>query len=199
MANREVELLNSLSHNNIVRIEEVFVVDKEYKQTTYVVLPYLIELMDLFKYKEVAISDSQQKQILWQLVNAIEYIHSQGVIHRDIKPSNVLISKNGEVKLADFDIATKIKPEMTRNMITRYYRAPEVIFGSREYSTEVDIWSLGCTICEMVLHQPIFPGNTDIAQLEKIFEVLGSPSLTWSEAAEYPFYLNFDIPNPKGL
>lgn len=138
--------------------------------------------MDLFKFKEISITQYQLKQIIYQLVLSVQYLHSNQYVHRDIKPSNLLIDTKGVLSLADFDIAVKVKPEMTKNMVTRYYRPPEIIYGSKEYSYEVDIWSLGCSIAEMILEQPIFPGQTDIDQLDKIFSVLGSPLKEWPDA-----------------
>lgn len=78
-------------------------------------------------------------------------------------------------------------------MVTRYYRAPEIMYGSNDYSFEVDIWSLGCTIAELILESPLFPGQTDIDQLDKIYSVMGSPLKTWHEAVNYPYFMDFDV------
>jgi serine/threonine protein kinase len=113
-------------------------------------------------------------------------MHTTGFMHRDIKPSNIFIFSNGVVKLGDFSISRsmEVPPEhfnrhengpLTPNITTRYYRAPEIIYGSRSYDMKVDIWSLGCTIAEIILKEPLFPGTTDINQLEIIFRMLGSP------------------------
>ncbi|CAM6005587.1 unnamed protein product [Sphagnum balticum] len=109
----------------------------------------------------------------------------------DVKPSNIYVLPDGTIKLGDFSISRSKKGQvsapaqgegetgksgqMTPNITTRYYRAPEIIYGSRDYDESIDIWGLGCTLAELVLHQPIFPGTTDIQQLELIFSVIGYP------------------------
>ena len=104
-------------------------------------------------------------------------MHDKGFIHRDLKPDNIFVFPNGSIKIGDFSISRKMDFEnyMTGNITTRYYRPPEIIYGKKKYSQEVDIWSLGCTIAELILHETLFPGQTDINQLECIFKVVGYP------------------------
>jgi CTD kinase subunit alpha len=135
----------------------------------------MVGVMDLLALKEIKISDMQIKQIGVQIVTGLEYLHQNGYLHRDVKPSNIMIDRQGVVKLADFSITTKVRPEMTGNTTTRYYRAPELMYGEKHYSFEIDIWSLGCTLAELMLHESIFQGTTDISQLEKIFMIVGYP------------------------
>ena len=125
----------------------------------------MVGIMDLLAVKEVKISDVQIKQIAYQIVKGVEYLHDNGYLHRDVKPANIMIDRHGTVKLGDYSITTKQRPEMTGNTTTRHYRAPELIYGERHYGKEIDIWSLGCTLAELMLHEAIFQGQTDISQL----------------------------------
>lgn len=141
--------------------------------------------MELARHKEISPSIEQIKCIISQIVEALHHIHSQGFMHRDIKPSNIYLMYDGTVKIGDFSIARKIhnnkdqnqeeSEEKTGNVTTRFYRAPEIIYGSKYYDQSIDIWGLGCTLAELVLHQTLFPGSSDINQLELIFTVLGCP------------------------
>jgi len=113
------------------------------------------------------------------MLRGISYLHSVGVCHRDIKPQNVLIDSNAHVtKICDFGSAKKLIPgeASVAYICSRYYRAPELIFGATEYSNAIDVWSIGCVIAEMVIGRPLFPGDSSINQLIEIIKVLGSPT-----------------------
>ena len=151
--------------------------DKGYKKNTYLKMDYGFEVLEFAKHKELKISNSVLKLIIKQIVDGVKEIHDQGFIHRDLKPDNIFAFPNGNIKVGDFSITRKVdkENEMTGNTTTRHYRPPEIIFGKKKYSQEVDIWSLGCSIAELVLHEPLFPGQTDINQLECIFKIIGYP------------------------
>ena len=113
------------------------------------------------------------------MFRALEYIHSLGICHRDIKPQNILVNSSSHVlKLCDFGSAKKlVKGEPNVAYIcSRYYRAPELIFGATEYDNQIDVWSIGCVIVEMLLGQPLFPGESAIDQLVEIIKILGTPT-----------------------
>ena len=144
--------------------------------------------MEFARHKQISLSFEQIRYIIFQMVEGLHYIHQLGFMHRDIKPSNIYLTANGTVKIGDFSISRKEsahpnagsmqseeEEQKTGNVTTRNYRAPQIIYGSRHYDQSIDIWGLGCTMAELLLHQPIFPGNTDINQLELIFSVLGCP------------------------
>ena len=124
------------------------------------------------------------------VVAGIDYLGELGIAHRDIKPENLLLSSTGLLKLADFGLARAFGIPVrsyTHEVVTLWYRAPDVLMGSRKYSTPVDIWSVGCIFAEMVNGRPLFPGNTDADQLQKIFKVLGTASQdSWPSIVELP-------------
>lgn len=130
------------------------------------------------------------KTFLYQLLRGVAFCHQNRVLHRDLKPQNLLISRSGELKLADFGLARAFGIPVrsyTHEVVTLWYRAPDVLMGSRKYSTPVDIWSCGCIMAEMINGKPLFPGSTESDQLQKIFKTLGTPTETsWPAAKELP-------------
>lgn len=135
---------------------------------------------------------NQVKSFLYQMLRGIAYCHVHSVLHRDLKPQNLLINKEGELKLADFGLARAFGipvKKLTHEVVTLWYRAPDVLLGSQNYGTAIDMWAVGCIFAEMVTGKPLFPGKTDTIQLLKIFKFLGTPSeVEWPQMPELPKY-----------
>jgi cell division cycle 2-like protein len=108
---------------------------------------------------------------MYQLLSAIAHLHRHWIVHRDIKTSNLLMTNRGLLKLADFGMARKFADplgNMTQLVVTLWYRAPEILLGTKEYARAVDIWSVGCVFAELVRHEPIFPGTSELDQINKV-------------------------------
>lgn len=186
---REISLLKELDHPNVVRLLDVV----HSNNKLFLVFEYLLQ--DLKKYMD----DSQQllpvslvKSYLHQLLKGISYCHAHRILHRDLKPQNLLIDAKGYIKLADFGLARGFAMpvrQYTHEVITLWYRAPEILLGCRFYSTAVDVWSLGCIFVEMTTKRPLFPGDSEIDQLFRIFRTLGTPDETnWPGVTVLPDY-----------
>ncbi|XP_027763371.1 cyclin-dependent kinase 3 isoform X2 [Empidonax traillii] len=187
---REISLLKELKHPNIVKLLDVIHSQKK----LYIVFEYLSQ--DLKKYMDScqsgALPLSLVKNYLFQLLQGVSFCHSHRVIHRDLKPQNLLINEAGAIKLADFGLARAFGVPLrtyTHEVVTLWYRAPEILLGCRYYSTPVDIWSIGCIFAEMMTRKALFPGDSEIDQLFQIFRILGTPTeVTWPGVTQLPDY-----------
>lgn len=203
--NRELQIMRRLDHCNIVSLLYFFYTSGEKKDEIYLnlVLEYIPETV----YK-VARQYSKQKQTIpvtfiklymYQLFRSLAYIHSHGICHRDIKPQNLLLDPDsGVLKLCDFGSAKHLvrgEPNVSY-ICSRYYRAPELIFGATDYTTNIDVWSAGCVFAELMLGQPIFPGDSGVDQLVEIIKVLGTPTREQIKEMN-PNYTEFKFPQIK--
>ncbi|XP_070597252.1 cyclin-dependent kinase 16 isoform X8 [Erythrolamprus reginae] len=177
---REVSLLKDLKHANIVTLHDIIHTEK----SLTLVFEYLDK--DLKQYLDDCgnvINMHNVKLFLFQLLRGLAYCHRQKVLHRDLKPQNLLINERGELKLADFGLArAKSIPTKTysNEVVTLWYRPPDILLGSTEYSTQIDMWGVGCIFYEMSTGRPLFPGSTVEEQLHFIFRILGTPNEeTW--------------------
>jgi len=184
---REISLLKELQHPNIVRLCDVIHTERK--------LTLVFEFLDQDLKKLLDMCDggldfNTTRSFLYQLLRGVSYCHQHRVLHRDLKPQNLLINREGYLKLADFGLARAFGIPVrsyTHEVVTLWYRAPDVLMGSRKYSTPVDIWSVGCILAEMVNGRPLFPGNTDQDQLIRIFKVLGTPNeRSWPAVVDLP-------------
>ncbi|KAF8783353.1 Cyclin-dependent kinase 16 like protein [Argiope bruennichi] len=190
---REVSLLKNLKHNNIVTLHDIIHTEK----CLTLVFEYLEN--DLKKYLDYVgcpINVNNVKIFLFQLLRGLSYCHRRKVLHRDLKPQNLLINEKGELKLADFGLArAKSVPTKTysNEVVTLWYRPPEILLGSTDYSTSIDLWGVGCIFFEMVTNMPLFPGSTVEVQLDLIFCQMGLPTEdTWPGISQYEdFKSNF--------
>lgn len=188
---REISLLKELRHENVVSLLEV--IHQETK--LYLVFEYLD--LDLKKHMDSSPHISNDRMVIkgyvYQLCAGIAFCHAHRVLHRDLKPQNLLIDKStNKLKLADFGLARAFGIPVrayTHEVVTLWYRAPEILLGVRHYSTPVDVWSIGCIFAEMINHGPLFAGDSEIDELFKIFQVLGTPTEeTWPNVSELPDY-----------
>uniref|UniRef100_A0A7S4GJF2 [RNA-polymerase]-subunit kinase n=1 Tax=Eutreptiella gymnastica TaxID=73025 RepID=A0A7S4GJF2_9EUGL len=198
---REVKALQLLQndHPNILKLYEVF----PHGSAVALVTELLeTDLADVIRSSKRALTESQAKAYLQMLLHALQHCHKHRVIHRDVKPGNCLISRDGQLKLADFGLARVFHDDgrpMTHEVATRWYRAPELLFGSRKYTNTVDMWAAGCVFAEMMLAMPLFPGEGDIDQINKIFQTLGTPDeMTWPGIWELPDWNKIQFPKSEG-
>lgn len=133
-----------------------------------------------------------------QLLQGLHYCHSRGVMHRDLKPHNLLVARDGTLKIADFGLARAFVPPsrpLTTEVVTRWYRSPELLLGSNTYSPSVDVWSVATIIAEMATKKALFPAECEIEQLHVIFRMLGTPNEEiWPDIVNLPFWRN-SFPN----
>ncbi|KAJ1621026.1 protein serine/threonine kinase [Pavlovales sp. CCMP2436] len=186
---REISILKELQHPNIVKLLDVIHTEKKLT----LVFEYLDQ--DLKKFLDQAegnVDIRTLKSLLFQLLRGVAFCHDRRVLHRDLKPQNLLINKDGALKLADFGLARAFGIPVrsyTHEVVTLWYRAPDVLMGSRKYSTPVDIWSVGCIFGEVASGRPLFPGSSEEDQLVRIFRLLGTPSEeNWPSMSELPDY-----------
>lgn len=187
---REMKLLRHLNHEDVIGLVGVIPPKSDKFSDVYLVLPKMeCNLKTVIRLTKM--SEAHIKYFAYQLLRGLKYTHSAGVIHRDLKPENILINTNDcELKITDFGLARGVcvdNKNYTEYVVTRWYRAPEVMICSGEYDERLDIWSVGCIIAEMILRKPLFPGDSWLNQLKLILQVLGTPDdFSWvkSESAK---------------
>lgn len=177
---REIKLVRHLQHENIVQIKDIIPPTNRVNfKDVYVVY----ELMDTDLHQIIRspqpLSDDHVQYFLYQVLRGLKYIHSANILHRDLKPSNLLVNANCDLKICDFGLArtsNREKEFMTEYVVTRWYRAPELLLSCCEYTTSIDVWSVGCIFAELLGRKPLFPGKDYVHQLNLITKVIGSPS-----------------------
>lgn len=175
---REIMLLRHMDHENIVGIKDIV---RPPKKDAFNDVYIVYELMDTDLHQIIrsdqSLTDDHCQYFLYQLLRGLKYVHSANVLHRDLKPSNLFVNANCDLKIGDFGLArtTSETDFMTEYVVTRWYRAPELLLNCSEYTAAIDIWSVGCIFGEVMTREPLFPGKDYVHQLRLITELLGTP------------------------
>uniref|UniRef100_A0A4W3IXJ7 Cyclin-dependent kinase 10 n=1 Tax=Callorhinchus milii TaxID=7868 RepID=A0A4W3IXJ7_CALMI len=175
---REINLLLKVRHPNIVELKEVVV--GTHLDSIFLVMGYCEQdLASLLENMQSPFSEAQVKCIILQVLKGLQYLHENFIIHRDLKVSNLLMTDKGCVKIADFGLArtygVPLKP-MTPKVVTLWYRAPELLLGTKTQTTAIDMWAVGCILAELLAHKPMLPGSSEIHQIDLIVQLLGTPN-----------------------
>ncbi|XP_046742554.1 serine/threonine-protein kinase ICK isoform X1 [Diprion similis] len=192
---REVKSLKKLSHANVVKLKEVI----RENDVLYFVFEYMKEnLYQLMKDREKLFPEPVIRNMVYQVLQGLAFMHKHGFFHRDMKPENLLCMGPELIKIADFGLAREIRsrPPYTDYVSTRWYRAPEVLLHSTNYNSPIDIWAVGCIMAELYTFRPLFPGNSEIDEIFKICSVIGTPNKDdWPEGYQLAAAMNFKFPN----
>ncbi|GMH24279.1 hypothetical protein Nepgr_026122 [Nepenthes gracilis] len=196
---REIHILRKLNHPNIIKLEGL--VTSRMSCSLYLVFEYMEhDLAGLVSHPAVKFTEPQVKCYMQQFLRGLNHCHSHGILHRDIKGSNLLIDNNGNLKIADFGLASLYDPcqshPLTSRVVTLWYRPPELLLGANYYGKAIDLWSTGCILAELYARKPIMPGRTEVEQLHKIFKLCGSPSEEYWKRSKLPHATIFKPQHP---
>jgi cyclin-dependent kinase 2 len=194
---REISLLKEITHPNVVKLKDIVHTDLKLFLVFEFIEQDLKRHLDSFPGQ---LPDMTVKNYMYQILTGLLWCHSHRVLHRDLKPQNILIDRRSVVKLADFGLARAFGlpiNTLTHEVVTLWYRAPEILLGAKQYSAPVDIWSVGCIFAELAHKKPFFMGDSEIDQLFKIFRVLGTPyEENFPGVTELP-YFKYSFPKWK--
>ena len=183
---REISLLLEISHINVVQLYDVI----HTPQKLTLVFEYIdSDMKKLLEKQQKAFDLKTAKSYLYQLLRGINFIHKKKILHRDLKPQNLLISNEGVLKIADFGLArgnTINVKTFTHEVITLWYRPPDVLIGAKHYDMSIDMWSVGCIFAEMILGKPLFAGSNEEEQINQVLNIIQLPSIE-----EYPEFRSF--------
>jgi cyclin-dependent kinase 7 len=174
---REIKYLKSIHHPNVIDLIDVV----SYRHNVHLILEFLdADLEMIIKNNRVVFGNADIKSWMLMLMRGLEACHQHHILHRDLKPNNLLLGPQGILKIADFGLARvygDVEMTMTSQVVTRWYRAPELLLGAKMYGSQVDIWSCGCIFAELMLRTPYFASETDIGQLKTIMRARGTPTV----------------------
>lgn len=188
---REIRILKKIRHENIITLVDI----KRKGLILYIVFEYMkYDLNKLIEQRMFSILEI--RNVIFQILKGIEYLHRIKYIHRDMKSSNILVDENLNIKIADFGLARTFNRDgYTPDLVTLWYRPPEMLFGSNNYSEKIDIWGIGCILGEMLVRVPIFKGKSEINQLEKIIQICGSINeRTLPGVSLHPNFKKYNLP-----
>ena len=198
---REIRILRFFDHENIISLLNVLQPPSRTGFNDIYIVTDLMET-DLHRviYSRQDLSDDHIQYFLYQMLRGLYHMHTANVIHRDIKPSNLLLNKNCELKICDLGLARGFdnrSENLTEYVVTRWYRAPEVILNSSNYTEKLDVWSMGCVFAELLGRAPIFPGEDYLDQVKRVIGVLGTPSAADLEFIGNPSAIRFISKLPR--
>lgn len=176
---REIKLLRHMHHENVIAIRDVIPPPLRREFTDVYIATELMDtdLHQIIRSNQI-LSEEHSQYFLYQILRGLKYIHSANVIHRDLKPSNLLLNANCDLKICDFGLArpTAENEFMTEYVVTRWYRAPELLLNSSDYTAAIDVWSVGCIFMELMNRKPLFAGKDHVHQMRLLIELLGTPT-----------------------
>lgn len=190
---REVKSLKKLNHPNIVKLKEVI---RENDELFFVFEFMEMNIYQLMKERQKHFPEARIRNIIYQIMQGLCYMHKMGFFHRDMKPENLLVTRD-TVKIADFGLAREIRsrPPFTDYVSTRWYRAPEVLLRDLRYNSPIDLWAMGAMLAELYTLRPLFPGSSEADEIFKICSVLGTPTQqSWPEGLKLAQRMNFKFP-----
>ncbi|KAJ3033441.1 hypothetical protein HDV00_006348 [Rhizophlyctis rosea] len=197
---REIHTLLLAKHPNIVNVKEIVVTNS--LSGIFIAMEFVEhDLKGLMENMSTPFLQSEIKTLMLQLLSAVNCLHQNWIVHRDLKTSNLLMNNRGMIKVADFGLARRFGDPvgpMTQLVVTLWYRAPELLLGAKEYSTAIDIWSIGCIFGELVNKEPLLAGKGELDQLKKIFQLVGTPNeRIWPGVGQLPGMKTFNFqPQP---
>ncbi|XP_073056398.1 cyclin-dependent kinase D-3-like [Primulina eburnea] len=189
---REIKLLKELKDENVIELIDTF----PHKGNLHLVFEFMeTDLEAVIRDRNIVLSPADIKSYIQMTLKGLTFCHKKWVLHRDMKPNNLLIGSRGQLKLADFGLARVFgSPDrrFTHQVFARWYRAPELLFGSKQYGPGVDVWAAACIFAELLLRRPFLQGNSDIDQLGKIFAAFGTPKPSqWQDLVYLPDYVEY--------
>jgi cyclin-dependent kinase 7 len=195
---REIKLLKELSHPNIIQLIDAY----PHKQNLHIVFEFMeSDLETVIKDRNIVLSPADIKSYMQMTLKGLAVCHKKWILHRDMKPNNLLIASDGQLKLGDFGLARLFgspNRRFTHQVFALWYRAPELLFGSKNYGPVVDIWAAGCIFAELLLRRPFLQGTGDLDQIGKVFAAFGTPRQSqWPEVGTLPDFVEFQfVPAP---
>lgn len=180
---KEIKFLKRFNHPNILKLIDITSITSKGKAKVYLVFEYMAHDLSALVDSKIKFTLPEIKCLMHQVLTGINFLHSNNIIHRDIKSPNILLNNEGQVKIGDFGLAREINQNphiqkvYTNQVVTLWYRAPELILGEISYGMNIDMWSVGCLFAELIIGQPPFIGSNEKEQIGNIFKVCGTPNI----------------------